>query len=112
MHFDQVIVILLNQSINASKSGKSFQYRADLFVIMRELIETSESALALRRFVPSEITPNVSQSSKMISLRRFEAKELRTVAQNAEPHIPIKKGMRSSGSGGQFSRFTLLPIWK
>ena len=66
MHFDQVIVILLNQSINASESGKSFQYRADLFVIMGELIEISESALALRRFVSSEITLNVSKYSRVV----------------------------------------------
>ena len=66
MHFDQVIVILLNQSINASKSGKSFQYRADLFVIMGELIEISESALALRRFVLSEITLKVSKWSRAV----------------------------------------------
>lgn len=39
MQFDQVIVILLNQGIDASKTSKSFQHWADLFVVVGKLVE-------------------------------------------------------------------------
>lgn len=46
MQFNQVIVLLLNQGVDAFKASKSFEDRADLFVIVGKLIDILESALA------------------------------------------------------------------
>ncbi len=47
MQSKEAIGILLNQGVDASKAGKSFENWADLFVIVSKLIEISESALAV-----------------------------------------------------------------
>lgn len=47
MQFDQVIVLLLKQGVDASKASKSFYHGADLFVIVGKLTEILKSALAI-----------------------------------------------------------------
>ena len=47
MQFEQVIVLLFDQSVDASKASKSFQNRADLFVIVSKLIKISKSAFTI-----------------------------------------------------------------
>ena len=47
MQFKEVIVVLLDKGVDASKAGKSFEDWADLFVIVSKLIEISESAIAI-----------------------------------------------------------------
>lgn len=47
MQFDQVIVLLLNQGVDAFKASKSFQDGPDLFIIVGKLMEIWESAVAI-----------------------------------------------------------------
>ena len=57
VQFDQVIVILFNQSIDASKTSKSFQDWADLFVVVGKLVEILGLALAVEdKSLPFEIS--------------------------------------------------------
>lgn len=46
MQFEQVLVLLLNESVDTTKASKPFEDRADLFVIVSKLIKIQESALA------------------------------------------------------------------
>ena len=65
MQFEQVIVLLFDQGVDASKASKSFQNRTDLFVIVSKLIEISESAFT----VEDGFSPPKSLGT---CLRRFE----------------------------------------
>ena len=66
MQFEQVIVLLFDQGVDASKASKSFQNRTDLFVIVSKLIEISESAFTIEDgFAPQNRSKRVSEGSKM-----------------------------------------------
>ena len=65
MQFEQVIVLLFDQGVDASKTSKSFQNWADLFVIVSKLIEISESAFTVEDvFSPQNRLEHVSEGSK------------------------------------------------
>lgn len=51
MQSDQVLVLLLDQGVDASKASKSFEDGADLFVIVGKLIEIFESVLAINAMI-------------------------------------------------------------
>ena len=75
MQFKQVIVLLFNQGVNASKTSKSFKNRADLFVIVGKLTEIPESAHTIKDCAsPLNLSGKKFQGSKMTELRRSEPK--------------------------------------
>ena len=73
MQFDQVIVILLSQGVDSSKTSKSFHDGADLLVVVCKLVGISELALAIEdKVCPSR---SLEMNRKMVQLRRSKPKD-------------------------------------
>lgn len=75
MQFDQVLVLLFDQGVDAFKPSKSFEDRAHLFIVVGKLVEVLVSALAMEdRFCQRRSLEACFEAWRIVQRRRSGSK--------------------------------------